>query len=139
LSLGAAAGLAGISKGYLSKLENGKASFTRRGLVEDLAAALGCSPIDLTGLPAVAPDRRSMAAASAIPGLTAALHDTTLDDVPEVPTRPLAELVDLADRANAAAGAPNRSHKGRGGIAIVHRDKPAHSGGKPFPSRHRGV
>ncbi|MGH3585248.1 MAG: helix-turn-helix domain-containing protein, partial [Pseudonocardia sp.] len=103
ISLSAAAGLAGISKGYLSKLENGKASFTRRGMVEDLAAALGCSPIDLTGLPAVAPDRRSMAAASAIPGLTAALHDTTLDDVPEVPPRPLAELVDLADRANAAA------------------------------------
>lgn len=103
MSLSATAGLAGISKGYLSKLENGKASFTRRGLVEDLAAALGCSPIDLTGLPAVAPDRRSMAAASAIPGLTAALHDTTLDDVPEVPTRPLTELVDLADRANAAA------------------------------------
>ena len=103
ISLSAAAGLAGVSKGYLSKLENGKASFTRRGLVEDLAAALGCSPIDLTGLPAVAPDRRSMAAASAIPGLTAALHDTTLDDAPEVPTRPLAELVDLADRANTAA------------------------------------
>lgn len=103
MSLSAAAGLAGISKGYLSKLENGKASFTRRGLVEDLAAALGCSPVDLTGLPAVAPDRRSMAAASAIPGLTAALHDTTLDDVPEVPTRPLAELVDLTVRANAAA------------------------------------
>jgi transcriptional regulator with XRE-family HTH domain len=103
LSLGAAAGLAGISKGYLSKLETGKASFTRRGLIEDLAAALGCSPIDLTGLPAVAPDRRSMAAASAIPGLTAALHDTTIDDVPDVPTRSLAELVDLAEKANAAA------------------------------------
>lgn len=102
LSLGAAAGLAGISKGYLSKLETGKASFTRRGLVEDLAAALGCSPIDLTGLPSVAPDRRSIAAASAIPGLTAALHDTTLDDVPDMSTRPLAQLVDLADRANFA-------------------------------------
>jgi transcriptional regulator with XRE-family HTH domain len=103
LSLSAAAGLAGISKGYLSKLENGKSSFTRRGVIEDLAAALGCSPIDLTGLPAVAPDRRSIAAASAVPGLTAALHDTTLDDVPDVPTRPLAELVDLAERANASA------------------------------------
>lgn len=103
LSLSTAAGLAGISKGYLSKLETGRASFTRRGLIEDLAAALGCSPIDLTGLPAVAPDRRAMAAASAIPALSAALHDTTLDDVPEAPTRPLAELVDLAERANAAA------------------------------------
>lgn len=56
MSLNTAAGLAGISKGYLSKLETGNASFTRRGLVEDLASALGCSPIDLTGLPDVTPE-----------------------------------------------------------------------------------
>jgi transcriptional regulator with XRE-family HTH domain len=103
LSLKHAADLAGISKSYLSMLENGERSFTRRGLIEDLAYALGCSPIDLTGLPAAAPDRRSLAAASAIPALTVALHDTTLDDPPDVPTRPLAQLVDLAHRANAAA------------------------------------
>jgi len=103
LSLKVAADMAGISKSYLSMLESGQRSFTRRGLVENLAYALGCSPIDLTGLPVLAPDRRAMAAASAIPALTAALHDTTLDDAPDMPTRPLAQLVDLADRANAAA------------------------------------
>ncbi|OLT20745.1 hypothetical protein BJF78_09290 [Pseudonocardia sp. CNS-139] len=103
LSLQHAADLAGISKSYLSMLENGERSFSRRGLIEDLAYALGCSPIDLTGMPEVAPDRRSLAAASAIPALTVALHDSTLDDAPDVPTRPLAQLVELADMANAAA------------------------------------
>lgn len=103
MSLDAVAGLAGISKAYLSRLETGQRAFTRRGLVEDLANALGCSPIDLTGLPALAPDSRAVAAASAIPALSAALHDTTLDDVPDVPTRPVAELVEIARRANAAA------------------------------------
>ncbi|HXV91809.1 MAG TPA: helix-turn-helix transcriptional regulator [Pseudonocardia sp.] len=103
LSLSVAAGLAGISKSYLSRLESGERAFTRRGLVEDLAYALGCSPVDLTGTPVLVPDRRSLAAASTIPALTAALHDVTLDDVPDMPTRPLAELVDLAERAHAAA------------------------------------
>lgn len=103
LSLAVVAGQAGITKSYLSRLESGQRSFTRRGLIEALAEALGCSPIDLTGLPAVAPDARAVAAASAIPGLSAALHDTTLDDVPDEPTRPLAVLVEAAHRAHAAA------------------------------------
>jgi transcriptional regulator with XRE-family HTH domain len=103
LSIAVVADFAKISKGQLSKLENGQKAWIKRGLIEDVAEALGCSPIDLTGMPSVAPDRRVVVAASAIPGLTAALHDTTLDDVPDVPTRPLAELVELADRAVAAA------------------------------------
>jgi transcriptional regulator with XRE-family HTH domain len=49
LSLEVAAGLAGISKGYLSLLEHGQRGFNRRGLLEDLADALGCSVADLTG------------------------------------------------------------------------------------------
>ena len=72
-------------------------------MIEDLAEARGCSPADLTGTTLVAPDGRTVRAASAIPGLTAALHDTTLDDVPDIPVRPIAQLVDIADRANAAA------------------------------------
>lgn len=99
LSLDVVAGQARISKSYLSKLETGHKSFTRRGLIEDLAAVLGCSPTDLTGMPAIAPDARTVRAASAIPGLTAALHDTTLDDVPDIPTRPVAELVNVAHTA----------------------------------------
>ncbi|MGH3783008.1 MAG: helix-turn-helix domain-containing protein [Pseudonocardiaceae bacterium] len=51
LSLDAAAGLAGITKTYLSMLELGQRGFNRRGLIEDLANALGCSVADLTGQP----------------------------------------------------------------------------------------
>jgi hypothetical protein len=51
LSLETAAGLAGISKSYLSMLENGERRFSQRGLLEDLAMALGCSVTDLTGQP----------------------------------------------------------------------------------------
>ena len=39
LSLDVVAGLAGISKGYLSRLETGQRRFERRGLLDDLAAA----------------------------------------------------------------------------------------------------
>jgi len=51
LSLDVAAGLAGISKPYLSALERGKRGFNRRGLIEDLANALGCSVVDLPSKP----------------------------------------------------------------------------------------
>lgn len=43
LSLDVVAGLAGIGKSYLSMLEQGQRVFNRRGLLEDLASALGCS------------------------------------------------------------------------------------------------
>lgn len=49
LSVEIAAGLTGISKGYLSLLERGLRRFERRGLLEDLAGALGCSVADPTG------------------------------------------------------------------------------------------
>src|SRR5437764_10893044 len=41
LSLEVVAGLAGISPAYLSMLERGQRGFNRRGLLEDLADALG--------------------------------------------------------------------------------------------------
>lgn len=43
MSLDVAAGLAGISKPYLSRLERGERAFERRGLLEDVAGALGCA------------------------------------------------------------------------------------------------
>lgn len=99
LSLAAAAGLAGISKSYLSMLESGERRFERRGLVEDLARALGCSVRDLTGqlLPG---DRDSADALATLPGISVALYDATLDDVPDVPARPVDELVRQASVAN---------------------------------------
>jgi transcriptional regulator with XRE-family HTH domain len=92
LGLSVAAGLAGISKPYLSMLERGERGFHRRGLLEDLATALGCSVADLTGQPYSLPDRQSADVAAAVAGISTALHDTTLDDVPDVAAPPLPEL-----------------------------------------------
>src|SRR4051794_26402545 len=88
LSIETAAGLAGIDKSFLSRLETGQRAFIRRGLLENIAAALSCSVADLTGQPYLSPDRDTMAATAAVPEIAAALHDTTLHDVPDVPARP---------------------------------------------------
>jgi transcriptional regulator with XRE-family HTH domain len=104
LSLEVVAGLAGIGgPSYLSMLERGLRGFNRRGLIEDLAEALGCSVMDLTGQPYLAVDRQSADTAATIPGVSAALHDTTLDDIPDMPARPLPELISATSQANAYA------------------------------------
>ncbi|MGH3770696.1 MAG: helix-turn-helix domain-containing protein [Pseudonocardiaceae bacterium] len=100
LSLEVVAGLAGITKQYLSALERGQRGFNRRGLIEDLANALGCSVVDLTGQPYLPADRASADALAALPEIGMALSDSTLDDVPDVPTRPIKELARLVDLAN---------------------------------------
>ena len=84
LGLETAAGLAGMSRAYL----------------EDLAAALGCSVVDLTGQPYLPPDRDSADALATLPAISVALYDTTLDDVADIPARPLRELVRWAGAAN---------------------------------------
>ncbi len=100
LSLDTAAGLAGISKPYLSMLERGQRRFDRRGLLEDLAHALGCSVVDLTGQPYLPGDRDSVDALATLPGISVALYDATLDDVPDMPVRDVAELARWAAKAN---------------------------------------
>ncbi len=79
LSLDVAAGLAGITKGYLSMLEHGQRGFNRRGLLEDLAAALGCSVVDLTGQPYLPPDRTSAETLAALPSIREVIYDSTVD------------------------------------------------------------
>ena len=78
LAIDVVADLAGISKGHLSMLETGKRAWIRRGVVEDVAAALSCSVADLTGQPYVAPDQQSAIAAGAIPALQIAVNDATI-------------------------------------------------------------
>jgi transcriptional regulator with XRE-family HTH domain len=118
MSLETAAGLAGISKSYLSRLEKGERDFNRRGLLERIAVAVGCSVAVLTdpeagpvqpGQPGPAAQpaqpyqlvaRSDPAAATVIPQLRAAVFNCNLDDVPDVPTRPIRELVAAARLAN---------------------------------------
>ena len=92
LSLEVAGGLAGISGPYLSMLECGQRGFNRRGLIEDLADALGCSVADLTGQPYLAPDRESARAKTVIAQIERGLNEATLDDVPDLLPRPLDAL-----------------------------------------------
>jgi transcriptional regulator with XRE-family HTH domain len=114
LSLEVAGGLAGISAPYLSMLERGQRGFNRRGLIEDLAEALGCSVADLTGQPYLAPDRATIEGRAALPGISLALNDVGPDDVPDVTPRPLDELVVWAESAN--------EHRDQGRYPLAGRD-----------------
>lgn len=101
LSLEVVAGLAGgFTKSYLSMLERGQRGFNRRGLIEDLAGALGCSVTDLTGQPYLPVDRDTADALAAVPGIQVALHNYGPDDVPDVRPRSLDELVAWAQTAD---------------------------------------
>ncbi|MGH3837661.1 MAG: helix-turn-helix domain-containing protein [Pseudonocardiaceae bacterium] len=101
LSLDVVAGLAGITGAYLSMLERGQRGFNRRGLLEDLANALGCSVADLTGQPYSPADRGTADALAVIAEITPLLYDITLDHVPEVAVRPVGQLATWAAQANA--------------------------------------
>lgn len=92
LSLGVVAGLAGISAGYLSRLERGERRFDRGGLLSALAEAPGCSVVDLTGQPYLPADRAGAEALASLPAIREAVYDATLDDPPDIPARPVAEL-----------------------------------------------
>ena len=104
LSLEVVAGLAGITAPYLSMLERGLRGFSRRGLIEDLADALGCSVVDLTGQPCPEPDRATKDAAATLPSIRWALNDFGPTDVPDVTPRPLEALLRLADEGNEHCG-----------------------------------
>ncbi|MGH3764608.1 MAG: helix-turn-helix domain-containing protein [Pseudonocardiaceae bacterium] len=102
LSLDVVAGLAGITKTYLSMLELGQRGFNRRGLIEDLAHALGCSVVDLTGQPYPQPvDRWTVDAASSLDDIRLCLNDYAFDEIPTVSPRPLEALVSETDDASA--------------------------------------
>jgi transcriptional regulator with XRE-family HTH domain len=103
LSVETAAGLAGIDKSFLSRLERGERPFIRRGLVENLATALSCSVADLTSQPYRTESHDLIG--SAIPALSLAFFDADLDDAPDIPTRPLSTLVAATRAANVHADA----------------------------------
>lgn len=112
LSLDVVAGLAGIGKQYLSMLELGQRGFNRRGLLEDLAVALGCSVADLTGQPYLPTDRSTADVLAALPSVRLALNDFGPMDVPDVALRPPKALARLADTANEQCGQAHYSLAG---------------------------
>lgn len=78
MTLDALAGQAGITKGYLSKIENGNANLERRKTIKAIADALRVSIADLTGDHFIA-DKANSDAHAAIPDIRIALMSTTLE------------------------------------------------------------
>ncbi len=113
LSLDGVAGLAGMSADHLSMLESGERRFERRGQIEDLANAVGCSVTDLTGQPYLPVDRATADALAAVPGIREALCDTALDDPLDLPARPVAELARRAQQAHEHLDQDRYAHAGR--------------------------
>jgi transcriptional regulator with XRE-family HTH domain len=100
LSLEIAAGRVGRTKGWLSKIENGRLPLDKRSDIGALADALEVSADALLGEPApeVQAGRRSLN----LNPLRSALLDSAPDDPPDMGARPVAVLAELNDQADAA-------------------------------------
>lgn len=103
MSLRNLAGLAGVSVGYLSMVENGRRLLDRSSLITSFAEALQVAPSELTGQPFAPVDPHTSAAHEAIPALRLALMGFAMAGPPdrrppEVPASVLAERVEKANR-----------------------------------------
>ncbi|MEU4801370.1 helix-turn-helix transcriptional regulator [Actinosynnema sp. NPDC023587] len=102
MNLSVAAGLAGISPGYLSMIERGLRPVTKRSLLEALAQALRVSPTDLTGAPYRPDDPVGNAAHSALDDIETALAEWLPGEVPDSgPARPWTQVESDMDRLTA--------------------------------------
>jgi transcriptional regulator with XRE-family HTH domain len=106
LSLTVTAELAGLSAGYLSRIERGQRPVQRRSTLEALASALQVSPSEITGQPYAPSTEREAVAHSAAPALRAVLRDIELGEplITAAP-RPLPELRSEVAAVNAACAA----------------------------------
>lgn len=108
MSLRNLAGLAGVSVGQLSMVENGRRLLDRSSHITALAEALQIAPSELTGQPFAPVDPHASAAHEAIPALRLALMGITMATPPDrrppgVPAAVLAERVATANRLYHAA------------------------------------
>lgn len=99
-SLEVTAGLIGRSKGWLSKVENGKTRLERRSDIVALAEALGVSADYLLGGPA--PEIQRERRTYNLLGLQRVLLDAAPNDPPDIPARPIELLRTDVDRADVA-------------------------------------
>jgi transcriptional regulator with XRE-family HTH domain len=115
MSLETLAGLAGRSKGWLSKIENGHARLERRQDVAAIAEALAVSADSLLGAPA--PEIQPHSPSYDFQPMRAALLDATIDDPPDVAARPVKELAAATEAQDAALR--------RAGYGTMTRELPA--------------
>ncbi|HEY2762531.1 MAG TPA: helix-turn-helix transcriptional regulator [Pseudonocardiaceae bacterium] len=114
LSVDMVAGLAGMSEHELSMLESGERRFTRRGQIEDLANAIGCPVVVLTGQPYLPVDRATADVLAVVPGIREAIVGTTFDESFEGAARPVAGLAEEAQRAREHLDQDRYADAGRG-------------------------
>ncbi|MBN6036648.1 helix-turn-helix domain-containing protein [Amycolatopsis sp. 195334CR] len=88
LGLRPCAQLAGISHGYLGKIERGEKAIDSRRVLEGLATALRVAPSDLLGKPYTPTDSESDGIHSALPVISDALTGWRVGEVPDTPGRP---------------------------------------------------
>lgn len=100
----------GVTKAYISLIENGHRAVTKRQLLDDLASALGVSATDLTGQPYPATNRGDLETYLVVPRIREALEEP--EDGPSVP-RSLDQLELAADRAAVARMACDTASLGR--------------------------
>ncbi|MFF3554373.1 helix-turn-helix domain-containing protein [Streptomyces tsukubensis] len=109
MSLRTLAGLAGLSPGFLSMVENGHRHLDRTGHIVSLAEALQIAPVELTGMPLAPADVGMDSAHASIPSLRLALMGIPPDPSrdrrahPPVPVPALATRVREANRLYHAA------------------------------------
>jgi transcriptional regulator with XRE-family HTH domain len=90
---------AGITRSYVSKIENGHKTIDKRSTLINLAAALECSIAELFGQPYEPTARVDLDLIAAVPLIRAALSEPEDDPAPP---RPLQQLDLAVDRAMAA-------------------------------------
>jgi transcriptional regulator with XRE-family HTH domain len=95
MSLETLAGLTGLSKGFLSMVENGQRRLDRRSHIEAVANALQVAVTDLTGQPYAPTDPAQAIGQAAVPALRLALLDATFDGDAVDSPRPLPELLNV--------------------------------------------
>jgi transcriptional regulator with XRE-family HTH domain len=95
LSLRTTADLAGLSHGYLGKLERGEKPVNSRQVLEALALALRVAPDELTGTSPEVAGQASPESHDSANNLANLLSDWWVGEVPDAPGRPVPEV--LAD------------------------------------------
>ncbi|HEY0692629.1 MAG TPA: helix-turn-helix transcriptional regulator [Kribbella sp.] len=93
MNLEATAGLAGLSAGYLSRIERGQRAVTKRSVLESLARALRVSPAELAGTPYPPSSETPTESHSAMATLADLLGGWWVGEVPDAPGRPLHEVL----------------------------------------------
>ncbi len=94
MSLKLLADLSGLSKGFLSMVENGQRHLTRRQHLAAVAEALQVSVADLIGQPYAPADPGQGGAHASVPDVRLALMGSSLDHADRDPTRPVAQLAE---------------------------------------------